>query len=137
MIENAVEWRKHLLEQFQKTVQVSDRIGYGARIGYVELGKGFDRIRTWHLGKVAKRKATLAELGSDRIEENGSDREGRIGSKRTNRIGNTKANQSRSTKADRIGAYEGEHEDGSKARTKRTRPDPKGSTDPTRRRRSS
>ena len=46
MVENIVEWRKHLLEQFQKTVQGSDRIGYGARIGYVELGKGFDRIGT-------------------------------------------------------------------------------------------
>ena len=46
MVENVVEWRKHLLEQFQKTVQVSDRIGYGARIGYVELGKESDRIGT-------------------------------------------------------------------------------------------
>ena len=86
MVENVVEWRKHLLEQFQKTVQGSDRIGYGARIGYVELSKEPDRIGTWHLGKVAKRKATLAELGSDRIEEDGSDRGERIGSRRTNRI---------------------------------------------------
>ena len=46
MVENVVEWCKHLLEQFQKTVQVSDRIGCGARIGYVELGKGFDQIGT-------------------------------------------------------------------------------------------
>ena len=46
MVENVVEWRKHLLEQFQKTVQGSDRIGYGARIGYVELGKESDRIGT-------------------------------------------------------------------------------------------
>ena len=45
MIEKVVEWRKHLLEQFQKAVQVSDRI-WGARIGYVELGKESDRIGT-------------------------------------------------------------------------------------------
>ena len=56
MVENVVEWRKHMLEQFQKTVQVSDRIGYRARIGYVELGKGFDRIGTWHLGKSGKKE---------------------------------------------------------------------------------
>ena len=46
MVENVVEWRKHLLEQFQKTVQGSDRIRYGARIRYVELGKESDRIGT-------------------------------------------------------------------------------------------
>ena len=68
MVENVVEWRKHLLGQFQKTVQGSEWIG-GARIGYVELSKEFDQIGTQHLGKVAKRKATLAELGSDRIRE--------------------------------------------------------------------
>ena len=69
MVENVVEWRKHLLEQFQKTVQGSDRIGHRARIGYVELSKESDRIGAQHLGKVAKKKATLAELGSDRIRE--------------------------------------------------------------------
>ena len=83
MVENVVEWRKHLLEQFQKTVQGSDRIGYGARIGYVELSKEFDRIGTQHLGKVAKRKATLTELGSDRIKEDGSERRHEDGSDRS------------------------------------------------------
>ena len=56
MVENVVEWRKHLLEQFQKTVQGSDRIGYGARIGYVELSKESDRIGTQHLGKSGKKE---------------------------------------------------------------------------------
>ena len=46
MVENAVEWHKHLLEKFQETVQDRIRSDMVARIGYVELGKGFDRIGT-------------------------------------------------------------------------------------------
>ena len=46
MVENVVEWRKHLLEQSQKTVQGSARIGHRAWIGYVELSKEPDRIGT-------------------------------------------------------------------------------------------
>ena len=83
MVENVVEWRKHLLEQFQKTVQGSDRIGHRARIGYVELSKESDQIGTQHLAKVAKRKATLTDLGSDRIKEDGSERKHEDGSDRS------------------------------------------------------
>ena len=67
-------------------MQGSDRIGHRARIGYVELSKESDRIGTQHLGKVAKRKATLAELGSDWMGEDGSDRRGRIGSETQRQI---------------------------------------------------
>ena len=74
MVENVVEWCKPLLEQFQKTMQASDRIGYGARIGYVELSKEFDRIGTQHLGKMEKRKVTLADW--DRIGLGSRDRSG-------------------------------------------------------------
>ena len=74
MVENVVEWRKHLLEKFQETVQISDRIGYGGSDRISELGKGILSVRNLTLEKSGKKEGHASNIGIGSDNGRGSER---------------------------------------------------------------